>query len=625
MTTKHELEALIKKYQASYYSGAGEISDAEFDALWDELKRQYPSSALLAKVGAEATDGFPKAAHIIPMGSQEKAANEDEFRAWAQKHQLAVYVVQHKLDGASLELQYENGKLARAITRGDGVVGDVITANALKMKGVLAALPAPWTGGVRGEVLMFHDVWQSKYAEKANCRNAANGLMRRKDGEGSEDLSFICYDGAKTGDSGFFQTEPDKLSWLKGCGFSTPPVKICTSADEVIAYRAEISEKRADLPYDIDGLVVKDPVTDPEDLKKARPERQIAFKFILEEAISTLRAIEWSESGATYTPIGIVDPVRLAGTTVKRANLNNPDAIRAMGLCIGAKVVIVKRGEIIPKIERLAAGENGAHDAIIFPKTCTACGTALVDGGTRLYCPNPDCPKRLLHRLLKWVSVLDIRELGEKLLRQLFDKGRLKRIADLYTLKAEELADYERMGELSSIKVARNLLAKRQIPLAAFVAGFDFEGIGETIMENCTQAGFDTLEKLRNASQEELAAVFGLGKITAQTIIDGLNETAADMDATLAAGDVGIEPPKNSLELPLKGKSFCWTGELTKLKRSEAESRVKAAGGSAKSSVVKGLSYLVTNDKESGSAKNKKARELGIPIINEDEFLELLG
>ncbi|MDR2865090.1 MAG: DNA ligase (NAD(+)) LigA [Spirochaetaceae bacterium] len=657
MKTVHELELLIKKYQDSYYSGEGEISDAEFDELWDELKQRRPDSPLLAKIGAEQTDGFPKAPHIIPMGSQEKAANEGEFRVWAEKLGLPAFVVEYKLDGASLELQYEKSVLVRAISRGDGLTGDLITANALKMQGVLAKLPVDWSGGIRGEVLMFHDVWQLKYADKANCRNAANGLMRRKDGIGCEDLTLICYDGAETGNEHFFKTEVEKINWLERCGFFVPPIKEFTSIDAIINYRAEISAKRADLAYDIDGLVVKDINTNPADLKKARPERQIAFKFVLEEAVSRLKKVEWSESGATYTPIGIVDPVRLAGTLVQRANLNNPDAIRAMGLKIGSKVVIVKRGEIIPKIERLAeegealsnfkeirkkspeipsAVQNGIREEqspdleceehpIEFPLICSACGSDLVDGGTRLYCPNPACPKRIFHRIEKWVSVLDIYELGEKLRRRLFDTGRLRKISDIYTLNVDELNEYERMGELSSAKLVRNLQTKRSITLAAFIAGFDLEGIGETIMENVTQAGFDTLEKLRAASSEEIAAVHGLGKITARTIVEGLKETAADMDATLGQGIISIEPPKQAGDLPRAGQSFCFTGELKTIKRSEAGLMVKSAGGSVKSSVVNGLSYLVTNDIESGSAKNKKARELGIPIINEEAFLNLLG
>jgi DNA ligase (NAD+) len=641
MTIK-ELEAAILRYQQAYYSGEGLISDAEFDALWDELSRRKPGSPVLKAVGAERAgydniDGFPKAPHIIPMGSQEKAANEAAFRAWAEKLELPAFVVQYKLDGASLELQYERGKLIRALTRGDGVFGADITANAFKMRGVVRELDLPWSGGVRGEVLMFHDVWQEKYASKANCRNAANGLMRRKDGEGAEDLTLMSYDAASTEDEAYFREEAAKLEWLTARGFLVSPSRVFSRAGEVIAYRAEVALARAELLYDIDGLVVKDPVTDPADLRKARPERQIAFKFDLERALSTLREVEWSESGATYTPVGIIDPVRLAGTTVKRANLNNPHAIRAMGLEIGSRVIVVKRGEIIPKIEGVAeegkagrGAKNGAHGeggdlfSIAFPERCGTCGTALIDAGTRLYCPNPACPKRLLHRLEKWASALDIDELGTKLIAQLFESGRLRRVADLYTLEAAELAEYERMGDLSARKTVRSIKTPREVPLAVFIAGFDIEGVGEAIMEKVAAAGFDTLEKLRAAPADELAAIYGLGEITARTIVDGLAETAADMDAALAHGVVRIAPPRDGALLPLWGTSFCFTGELLSMKRAEAETRVKALGGMTKTSVVKGLSYLVTNTPGSGSAKNKKARELGVTIIDEAEFSALL-
>jgi DNA ligase (NAD+) len=367
------------------------------------------------------------------------------------------------------------------------------------------------------------------------------------------------------------------------------------------------------------------------DLRRARPEKQIAFKFELETAFSILRSVEWSESGATYTPIGVVDPVRIAGTTVQRANLNNPQMIRSLGLEIGSAVSVVKRGEIIPKIEGLAPeGALPAESlpaektAILFPERCTSCDTELVDGGTRLYCPNPGCPKRLHHRLEKWVSVLDIRELGEKLIRQLFDRERVRQIADLYTLEAGELAELDRMGELSAAKVVRHIRTPRELSLAAFVAGFDFEGVGETIMDKVAAAGFDTLEKLRAAPVEELAAVYGLGEITARTIAEGLAETAEEMDRVLAGGIIGIAAPLAADALPLRGKSFCFTGELVSMKRGEAEEKIKALGAQAKSSVVKDLSFLVTNDPESGSGKNVKARKLGVAIIDEEQFLELL-
>ncbi|MCL1960141.1 MAG: NAD-dependent DNA ligase LigA [Spirochaetes bacterium] len=638
-----ELERLIQKYQASYYNGEAEISDGEFDLLWEELKNLAPDSEILKKVGAGPdVDGFPKARHLIPMGSQDKASNPEEFLKWAEKIGLPAqkdilltkknkgltknFLVQYKMDGASLELQYKKGKLVSAVTRGDGIIGDEITANARRMKGVIDKLDIPFTGGIRGEVIMTHDVWNKKYPSKANCRNAANGLMRRKDGQGCEDLELIVYDAAASDDDFFFKDEIQKIAWLEKLNFTATETKVFTTAQEIIVYRDEVYANREKLPFDIDGLVVKDAETDMADLRKARPEKQIAFKFELETAFSILKEIEWSESGATYTPIGIVDPVRLAGTTVKRANLNNPDMIRSMGLKIGSVVSVVKRGEIIPKIEGLASvSQPKETEEIVFPEVCDVCGTKLTDAGTRLYCPNIQCPKRLLHRLEKWVSVLDIRELGIKLIKQLFDKNRVRHIHDLYNLTVDELAEYDRMGELSAAKVIRHIQTKRELSLSAFIAGFDFEGIAETTMEKITTAGFDTLEKIKTASIGDLSAVYGLGEITAKVIADGLKECAGEIDAVLKTGVITIAAPPPEETLPLRGFSFCFTGEMKTIKRTAAEEKIKSLGAQAKSSVVKGLSYLVTNDTQSGSAKNKKARELEISIINEEEFLLLIS
>jgi len=622
------LAAMIEGYQQSYYNGEAEISDSEFDLLWDELKNLAPDHPLLKKVGTGIADGFPKAKHLIPMGSQEKAANPIEFLSWAKKMAPESFVVQYKLDGASLELQYENGRLKAALTRGDGIIGDEITGNALRMAGVKQEVSENFSGGVRGEVVMKTGVWKQKYPTKANCRNAANGIMRRKDGAGCEDLNFISYDASAAGNDDYFRTEIEKVAWLKKQGFDVTETREFCDPEKIIAYRAEIAEKRKNLDIDIDGLVVKDLQTDMTDLRRARPERQIAFKFDLETAYSILRNVEWSESGATYTPIGIIDPVRLAGTTVQRANLNNPDMIRAMGLKIGSAVAVVKRGEIIPKIEGLAPanaiGEPAEKSEILFPYKCLSCGSVLEDAGTRLYCPNSACPKRLHHRLEKWVSVLDIRELGEKLIRQLFDSGRVRNISDLYSLNEAELADFERMGELSAGKVIRHIRTKREITLQAFVAGFDLEGVGELIMERVVSSGFDTLEKLRSANIEDLSGIYGLGEITAKTIYNGIIECKEEMNRVLSAGIISIALPPRKEEVPLKGLSFCFTGELKSIKRNQAEEKVKALGASVKSSVVKDLSYLVTNDPESGSAKNKKALELGVKIINEEIFIGLI-
>lgn len=664
-----ELEKLIVRYQKSYYTGEAEISDAEFDALWDELKRLDPHNPLLHKIGSDVSEDyslfdefatvesaaglaaapqgaasgvFEKARHVIPMGSQEKAANDSEFEQWAAKMSFDEFLVEYKLDGASLELQYENGVFVRAVTRGDGVVGDDISRNVLKMQGLVKNLNGSFTGGVRGEVIMTKRVHKDFYADKANCRNAANGLMKRKDGEGCEHLRIICYDARfasnRLADQPFADEE-EKVKWLALQGFYTVPLHVCRGVQKVIEYRLHVMEQRAQLDYDIDGLVVKGRVIDFADAERDRPEKQIAFKFSLEEAVSVLRSVVWSESGATYTPIAEFDTVELAGTKVQRASLVNPNTIRSLAVKIGSHIVVTKRGEIIPKIERVlerTAAKTGtltdlcARDAesvqtpVEFPRVCAVCGTLLTDEGTRLFCPNTACPKRIHHRIEKWVSVLDIRDLGTTLIKRLFETKRLTAISDIYTLTVDELAQLDGLGQKSAEKIVASIKSRTRVSLETFIAGFDIEGIGETLMEKLTAAGFNTLDKLFCARETDIASVYGFGDITAHTLVQGLAECRTQMYFLTENGIITIEAPRTAQENPLVGKSFCFTGELYTLKRSEAEALVKQAGGNVKSSVVKGLSYLVTNDTSSGSSKNKKAVEQGTPVIDEKTFLAMV-
>ena len=628
-----ELESLIARYQKSYYDGEGEISDADFDRLWDELKRLDPDNAVLHRVGADSGN-FDKVRHIMPMGSQEKAADPQQFLAWADKHRYDQYLVEYKLDGASLELQYEGGHLVRAVTRGDGTVGDDITANARKMRGVAHSILkdgalVPFTGGIRGEVIMTHSVYKEHFPDKANCRNAANGIMKRKDGQGSEYLTLIAYDALSTDGWTFFTNEEEKIRWLMDCGFNTVRLVICKSADRVIAYRAKVMKERRSLEYDIDGLVIKERAINLEDASRARPDRQIAFKFSLEEEVSTLREVEWSQSGATYTPVAIFDEVELNGTKVRRASLANPDTMRKLGVRIGSHVVVVKRGEIIPKIESVVEEKGIATSEIDFPHHCETCGAALVDEGSRLYCPNKSCPKRVLHQLYKFQQVVDIRDLGETLIASLFNDGRLKSISDIYSLSVDDLVPYFLNEEsmeaekksLGAQKVYNSIQSHRKMKLATFVAGFDIEGIGETSAQKLVDAGFSTLDGLLSASADQISGVYGFADIMARTIVEGLSENAGEMRALVDSGIIQLESEAGGI---LAGKSFCFTGELRTMKRSEAEQRVRQCGGSIKSSVTKDLTYLVTNDKESGSSKNLKAQKFAVPVIDEDEFLALL-
>lgn len=635
-----ELEKLIKYHQNLYYNGEGKISDAEFDKLWDELKSLDSTNPILHSVGADSGN-FEKSSHLMPMGSQEKAANPEEFISWAQKHKYLEYLVEYKLDGASLELQYLNGNLLRAVTRGDGTIGDVITSNAIKIQGVKKELfvendsgkkKFDFTGGIRGEVIMTHDIHAKYFSDKANCRNAANGLMKRKDGQGSEYLTFITYDIWASKGEQPYKDEEDKLNCLKNMGFNTVPLKICKNIDEVINYRSQVMEMRKNIPYDIDGLVVKERIVNHEDALRSRPEHQIAFKFSLEEAVSVLKDVEWSEQGATYTPVAIFEPVELNGTTVKRASLVNTNLIRSLDLKIGNHIVVVKRGEIIPKIINVVH-ENSSekYKDIEIPKKCSVCNSELIDEGTRLYCPNPLCPKKVLHQLLKWISVVDIRDLGETLITSLFKTGTVKSITDIYSLTPEKLTPYflneesikDEKKSLGAAKVYSSIQSHRKISLEKFIAGFDIEGIGETQVEKIVDAGYNTFEKITALSAEELSNVYSFAEILANTFVKGIKSNFEEMKNLLDKKIIELEQPKeNAL---LQGKSFCFTGELNSMKRTDAQNLVKENGGSVKTSVVKGLSYLVTNDSSSGSSKNLKAAQLGIPIINEKEFLKLLN
>lgn len=620
-TRINDLVRLIRYHQDKYYNGEPEISDAEFDALWDELSQLAPDHELFQTVGQDASPAFSKRPHIIPMNSQAKAADPESFRRWYEKAGLQKVVVQHKLDGASIELQYTAGRLAYCVTRGDGLVGDDVTVNVRQMQGVPPRLDLQFEGAIRGEVMMRRSIHAQHYPDKANCRNAANGIMKRKDGQGAELLEVVVYDALAAEDDEFFQDESAKLAWLKEQGLDVVEYRFCDSADEVIAYRDQVMQRRPEMEFDIDGLVVKSPEIDLDDTRRARPERQIAFKFELEEALSTLREVQWSESGHLYTPIGIIDPVRLAGTTVKRANLVNPRMIEQLDLRIGSRVAVTKRGEIIPKIERLV--ENPANaESIRLPERCGVCGAELYNAGTRLFCPNFDCPKRRLHRIRKWIEVLGVKDFGPVMVRKLFDDDLLRDIPDLYRLQEPDIAGYEGMGPASARKALENLRSVEELPLPRFIAGFDIEGIGELIVARLVAAGYDTLEALQEASPEKLSAVDGIGELTAATVLDGLRKLAPQMKELLEIGAVSIAaPPKDGA---LRGKSLCITGTLSEMKRSEAEKRIVEAGGLVRSTVTKDLAYLVTNEPDSGSAKNRRAEELGVPVISEAELIKLL-
>lgn len=613
----------ILRHRYLYYNEQPEISDAKYDALEDELRELDPDNPILFKIGVDSSELFTKREHVIPMSSQDKVTTPAEFTKWARKRNYKVYLIQFKLDGISIELQYEDGIFQYAVIRGDGTVGDDVSTNVVKMKGFIPKFRNTFTGAVRAEILMFHDVYNSKYSNMQNCRNAASGIVRRKDGVGSGDLNLIYYDAISITEDVVFQSEIQKLKWLKEQGFPTIPTKTVETAQEIIEKRDEVMNNvRATLEYDIDGLVIKEKKIDLEDMKRAKPTTQIAFKFQAEEIETVLLDVEWSISGPNYTPVAIVEPVRLMGTTVQRASLANPNLVEDLKLKIGSEVFISKRGDIIPKIERVITTPPDAKE-IPIPEVCEVCNTALTNEGTHLYCPNDDCPKRAYYRIVKWINKLGIKHFSEKLiLRPLFEAGKIHTIADLYSLQVSDLTSLDGVQEKSARKALNNLLAVKEIPLARFIGGFAIENIGEDLTQRLVDAGFDTLDKIKDASIYQLSQVDGFAEISAQQILNGVNNLYSEMDRVLKTNKITIKGVKK-MGGKLEGLTFCFTGKLDTMKRVEAEQLVQDHGGQAKSGVVANLSYLVTNSTEP-TAKYIKAQDQGSKIITEEEFLKMI-
>jgi DNA ligase (NAD+) len=614
----------ISRHRYLYYNESPEISDAKYDILEDKLRELDPKNPILFKIGVDSSELFTKREHIIPMTSQDKVIQPQEFIKWAKKRNYKVFLVQFKLDGISIELQYENGIFQYALTRGDGKIGDDVSANVTRIKGYISKLNSNFTGAVRAEVLLFHDIFEKKYNDKQNCRNAASGLIRRKDGIGSGDLSLIFYDAVSTTDDVIFKNEIQKLKWLKEENFPTIRTKTVKTPQEVIDIREDVMNNQRDtLGYDIDGLVIKGKAIDLEDSKRTKPMKQIAFKFHAEVIETTLLDVEWSISGHNYTPVAILKSVRLMGTTVSRASLANPNLIEDLKLKIGSEVFISKRGDIIPKIESVIKTSPDAKE-ITLPTVCEVCNTKLTNEGTRLFCPNETCPKRLYHRLIKWIKKLNVKYFSEKLmLKPLFESKKVSTISDLYTLKISDLTKYEGIKETSAKKALDNFFAVKEVSLAKFIGGFDIENIGEDLTQRVVDAGFDTLKKIKTASNYQLSQVDGFGDLNAQYMRDGVEILYPQMKDVLNTNKITIKGVRKTGG-KLEGMSFCFTGKLETMKRAEAEQMVKDNGGEAKSGVTKNLTYLVTNSDEP-TAKYIKAQGQGTKIITENDFLTMVN
>lgn len=628
-----ELAELLQKYKDAYYNHQPLVSDAAYDALEDELRDLDPNHAILQSIGAPLegiVTEWEKARHAIPMGSLNKAVSEEEFRQWiALCEKLGAesklqpisknLLVTEKLDGLSLAVNYEKGKLAEAITRGDGHVGERITPNARRMKGVPAKLREPLTISIRGEIILkLSDMKKGFPGYDSPPRNKAAGTSKRYDGEGCEWLTVMFYD--VEGDREF-ATEEEKFEHLVELGLIVPPFKV-TDAEGVLEIHKEYqTKKRAKLDYEIDGLVVRANDVRSEHLLGEladRPRGAVAYKFPSMAKISKVLAIEW-DTGPTgrVTPIATVAPVEIGGAIVQSVVLHNVSNTERLGIGVGDEVLVSRRNDVIPHLEEVVVHNATTVEA---PTTCAVCKQALTRRGEYLVCTNLDCRALVEGRIQRWVGVQDIHEWGEKLIAQLVEAKLVREPADLYKLETGDIAGLERRGKVIGKKVLDNLRAKLPLSLPVFLASL---GIDEFALETAkliVSSGYDTLEKVQAVKADELAEIKGMGPIRAKSVAAGLKARRDEIERLLAVGVVPVAPTAGG---GLSGKSFCFTGALSK-PRKEYEEMVEKHGGSVLSGVTKELNYLIMADPSSGSSKAEKARKYGTECIDEAAFLAIV-
>lgn len=653
------LRAQLRYHADLYYrKDAPEISDYEYDALFRELETLEAAFPALVtddsptrRVGGAVLEKFEKVTHEVPMGSLTDVFSYDELDQYLEKiaSELpgAYYSVEPKIDGLSVALTYENGKLIRGATRGNGLVGEDVTGNIRTIRSIPLTLPETLTLTVRGEVYMPRSVFAELNAIQeseglplfANPRNAAAGSLRQLDPKiaASRRLDIMVFNlqsGDVYADGRQAETHTETLDRLAELGFHVlPHRKRLSDIADINEHVKKLGEMRDELTFDMDGAVIK---LDRFDHRReigegtGRPKWAVAFKYPPEEKETTLKdiTIQVGRTGV-LTPAAELEPVHLAGTTVSRATLHNIDFIADKDIRIGDRVIVRKAGEIIPEIVR-RAGESHAPGSVPYrmPDTCPACGAPVVrdaDGdGAAVRCVNPACPAQKMRGIVHYASkgCMDIDGLGPQVIAQLLTAGLISDVADLYTLRAEDVAALDRMGEKSAANLIAAIGTSREAGLERLLCALGIRQVGEVAAAAIARK-FGTLDAVRAASFEDFAEVPDIGDVTAENLIEYFAnpDNAARIDRLVAAG-VRTDAVKAVTADTLAGKTFVLTGTLPHLTRQEASDKIEAAGGKVASSVSKKTSYVVAGE-EAGS-KLTRAQELGVPVIDEATLLSML-
>lgn len=647
-----ELRAIIERNNRLYYDqDAPELEDFEYDALNRELKgieAAYPALVTAASptqhVGGVASTKFNKVTHAVKMESLQDAFSLDELRDFdARVRDAGVppdYVVEAKIDGLSVSLEYRDGALARGSTRGDGVVGEDVTENLATIRDIPKKLrDAPAFLEVRGEVYMPHDAFlrlkeQQELEDKPpfkNPRNAAAGSLRQKDAAitRARGLSIFVFNLQRV-EGREFTTHHETLDYIKSLGFPVSPrYNLYHNIEDAIREIEAIGALRGTLPFDIDGAVIKvNDLSARSALGSTNkfPRWAIAFKYPPEVKETVVERIDVTVGRTgVLTPTAVFEPIFLAGTSVARANLHNGDIIDALGVCIGDTIRVRKAGDIIPEVIEVVRHGEGA-EPYRMPTHCPSCGAPVVhlEDESALRCVNPECPAQALRNLIHFASrtAMDIDGLGEAVAAQLIDRDYVHTVADIYDLKREQLLELDKFKEKSADNLLRAIEHSKGNNLDKLVFGLGIRNIGDKAAALLAER-FGRMQAIREATQEEIADIDGFGGVMAQSVAEFFEKDGtADLIARLAAAGVNMEWRGEKKGTALAGMTLVVTGTLPTYSRQEAEALIIKNGGKASGSVSKKTSYVLAG--EAAGSKLTKAQGLGVPVISEEEFLALL-
>ena len=642
----------LNYYSYRYYvDNENDIDDYEYDMMMRELKaieEEYPElitpDSPTRRVGGEATNMFESVAHTVKMESLQDAFSFDEIRDFDRRVKDAVtnatYVVEPKIDGLSVSLEYRDGVFVRGSTRGDGSVGEDITANLRTVRSIPLRLKTdlPFIE-VRGEVYMPHSVFHKLVEEQElneekpfkNPRNAAAGSLRQKNPKitAKRKLDIFVFNVQQI-DGHSLSNHKQSLDYLKELGFKTIPFYTeFKNIDGAIDELKRIADIRYTLPFDIDGAVIK-----VNDFEKRRilgstakfPKWAIAFKYPPEEKETKLLSIEVNVGRTgVLTPTAVFSPVLIAGSTVSRATLHNEDFIKEKGICIGDTIIIRKAGDVIPEVVSV---KEHIPDAVPYrmPEICPSCGAKAVreDGEAAIRCNNPDCPAQLLRMLIHFCSrdAMDIEGLGDALLNKLVEQNMIKTAADIYSLDFGKIAEMDKMGKKSAENLKKAIEKSKENDLSKLVFALGIRHVGAKAAKLLSD-NFRDIDSIMNSSAEDIAKIDGFGLVMAQSVVDFMSMPQSQkLIADLKAAGVNMKAEDTHIDNRFSGKTFVLTGTLTKYTRSEASRIIENYGGKASSSVSKKTDYVLAG--EAAGSKLAKATELGIKIINEDEFAEMI-